>query len=239
MTGNAVAKVGRVAVDMAKIGASFIPLAGGAVTEIISVLDDRRVRRAERLRNRLIAEIGERLAAAEERLKDERFADLLDDAFERASRTRNEDHIDLIARVVADALCGNVCAGQLDQHHLLVRMAAELLPSHFVVLAEMGTQRESDGTRWGPYPSMTHQSTVGSLSRWCVELSDLMHAVVGDLLAAGLVMYTPLELTANDDPARRNSLRQDPPMQLTGYGLWVLGQLKLLAAERVARTDSE
>jgi hypothetical protein len=238
---GALVKVGEAAVDVGRVGVTLIPLVGGTVTEVIGVLEERRYRRAQRLLDRLVAELGERVSAAEERLSDQGLADLLDDAFERAARTRAEEHIDLIARVVADALLGNPSPEQLDRHHLLVRMASELLPSHFVVLGEIGTSNVLQRSRW---PMLGIARTTSALARRFPELADVVEPMVGDLLAAGLVMFTPFASPDAEEAIGQavrgmRSPRKEPTVELAPYGKWVLEQLAQLRNEKTGETTSD
>jgi len=230
------AKMSAATVDVARIGVAFIPLAGGGVAEVISVLEERRYRRAQRLLERLIAELGDRVRAAEERLGDGHLADLLDDAFERAASTRADEHIDLIARVVADALLGTASPEQLDRHHLLVRMASELLPSHFLVLTEIGTARLVNGEQYGTWPGLGIAHTTKTLAQHFPGLAEVVEPLVGDLLAAGLAMFTPPDATEEIAGTLRGTaaLRKEPQVELAPYGKWVLVQLAQLQRERTS-----
>ena len=228
------AKAGRAAIDLTKIGVAAIPIVGGTVVEIIEVLDERRLRRVERFRDELLAQIGNRLVELETRMGEEEFANLMDDAVERAARTRSEAHIDLIARVVAEALTGNFTFEQFEYHHMLLRLVAELLPAHLQLLVEVGTIRVNvGGPPMDPAPTVGHGKTKRRLALQLPDLATFIDPLLAELLAFGVVNSVPDEIVKaiNASERGRQPIRPEEKFALTDYGKWVIEQLESLAAK--------
>lgn len=233
------ARAARVAVDVGKVGGAAIPIVGGSIVAVIDVLDDRRLRRVEHFRDELLGQLGDRVSDVEYRLAEEPFADLVDDAVERSARTRNAKHIELMARVVAEALREGASPEQLEHHHILLRLVAELLPAHLQLLVEIGTLRNISGQVMRPEPVIGCGRTQRSLASRFPSLDGVVEPLVADLIAAGLVMYEPEDVTKVIDAAAkgRRPMRTDETIALTPYGKWVIERLAELNDETQVASD--
>lgn len=215
---------GNAALDVGRVGAAAIPLIGGSIVETIGVLESRRAKRLERFRDRLIHSLGTRIKEVESRLSDDAFADLIDESIDKVVRTRHDRHIDLIAGVVADAILNPNQGMKMEQHHLLLRTVADLMPAHFVLLLEIGTIRNISAVIIGPRPVVGHGRTVRSLAMSDPEIANMISPLLADLAAAGLTQLREGEQEMIGGSGKHFRKKPDS-VELTEYGKWVLDRL--------------
>jgi hypothetical protein len=220
MDSNEERKLGRAALDIMKVGAGFVPFAGPGLAGLVEVVEDRRKRRIFLLLQGIVEELGERIEVLETANDDDRIADIVDDAVEKAARTRSDSQIRLLSKVAAKAFLGAVSDDYAIYTHALMASISTLRPEHVEILLEIGTRRNVHGDVTMPIPSVG-TTTPRSLSMRRPHLASLMPPLLKDLESGGLIQISDDTITA----VTKGASFGQPAVSLTQYGLWVLEQL--------------
>jgi hypothetical protein len=226
-TGVVVAGIG---LDVAKIGAAAIPFVGGSIVEVVEVLQARREHRVTRLRDEIVRQLGDRVSKLEESLTDGPFVDLLDDAIEKAARTRSDEHISLLAGVIANAAVGHD-HDQIERDHILLGTIASLQPAHVALLTSLGSIETLSGDLVGEWPVVGHAHNKRALAVRHPNLADILDPLLADLLAGGLIAVPPLDRSTMTTRPFLQEAESTDAWQLAPYGGWVLEHIQRLHSE--------
>jgi len=185
------AVVAEIAVDVVKVGLAAVPLVGGSVVEVLEILDARRLRRVELLRAELVDRLSDRLDEVEKAMRDDRIVDLIDDAVEKAARTRSDAQIRLLADVVALAVLGRTRLDSPEPSHVLLATIASLRPAHIEILIQLGTRRNINGQTIAPVPSTGPSKCPRDISMRLPHLASVLTPLLQDLRNGGLAEPDP------------------------------------------------
>lgn len=172
-----------VGMDLAAMGVSAVPFAGGPLAGLLQGLTNRQFRRRLRMFEETVSALDHRLELLESRMADDDFEELVEDACSAADHNRSDDALRILGRTLAVAAKVEPFVGKA---HLIVDVVAELAPEHVAVLTDAALHYRRGDEPWF-HPTTFHGRPRDSFVYTLPNLEPVIDPVIAHLEGRGLL----------------------------------------------------